>query len=77
MSKNNQCPICSGSMIKGTTTFTVDYDKGVIVIRHVPALVCNQCGESWIEDKQSEKLEELVQEAKSHARQLEVIDMVA
>lgn len=77
MSKYDECPICSGNMIKGTTTFTVDYDKGVIVIRHVPALVCNQCGESWIEDEQSEKLEVLVQEAKSHSRQIEVIDMAA
>lgn len=77
MNKLQKCPVCSGRMIEGTTTFTVDYDKGVIVIRHVPALVCDQCGESWVEDSQSEKLEALVQEAKSHSRQLEVIDMVA
>ncbi len=77
MSKDDNCPLCKGHMIKGTTTFTVDYEKGVIVVRHVPALVCAQCGEAWIEDEQSAKLEALVQEAKNHARQLEVIDMVA
>lgn len=77
MSKDDNCPLCSGYMMNGTTTFTVDYEKGVIVIRHVPALVCAQCGESWLEDEQSAKLETLVQAAKKHARQLEVIDMVA
>ncbi len=77
MSKVDDCPLCNGHMINGTTTFTVDYEKGVIVVRHVPALVCAQCGEAWIEDEQSEKLEVLVQAAKTHARQLEVIDMVA
>lgn len=77
MSKDDNCPLCNGHMINGTTTFTVDYEKGVIVVRHVPALVCAQCGEAWVEDKQSAKLEALVQEAKNHARQVEVIDMVA
>ncbi len=77
MSKGDYCPLCDWHMINGTTTFTLDYEKGVIVVRRVPALVCSQCGEAWIEDDQSEKLEALVQEAKNHARQLEVIDMVA
>jgi len=77
MSKDDDCPLCCGHMINGTTTFAVDYEQGVIVIRHVPALVCAQCGEAWIEDEQSHKLEVLVQEAKKHERQLEVIDMAA
>ena len=77
MSKDDDCPLCGGHMVNGTTTFTVDYEQGVIVVRHVPALVCNQCGEAWVEDDQSENLEALVQEAKKHERQLEVIDLVA
>ena len=77
MSKDDNCPLCSGRMDAGTTTFTVDYEQGLIVVRHVPARVCTQCGEAWIEDEQSQKLESLVLEAKKHERQLEVIDMAA
>jgi YgiT-type zinc finger domain-containing protein len=64
-------------LVNGTTTFTVDYEKGVVVARHVPALVCDQCGEAWLGDDVSTKLEALVLEARSHHRQLEVIDLAA
>lgn len=45
-----QCPLCSGKVQPGTTTFTVDLTTGVVVVRNVPAWVCTQCGEDWIED---------------------------
>jgi len=39
-----KCPLCGGAMRTGMTTFTVDLDFGVVVVRHVPATVCAQCG---------------------------------
>ena len=38
----------------------------------MPAEVCEQCGESWIEDAVSEKLELIVDEAKKHYPVVEV-----
>lgn len=32
-------------MIDGTTTHVVDLEKCVIIVRNVPCLKCNQCGE--------------------------------
>jgi YgiT-type zinc finger domain-containing protein len=61
----NRCPICQGYKIESTTTFTVDLDFGVVVVRHVPATVCEQCSVEWIDDENAEKLEELVNEAKA------------
>ena len=61
----NRCPICQGYKVEATTTFTVDLDFGVVVIRHVPATVCEQCSTEWIDDENAEKLEELVNEAKA------------
>ena len=71
------CPLCKGHFEESTTTFTVDYGLGVIVVRHVPALVCTQCGEAWLEDHQSEKIENLVQEAKIQKHEFKVIDLAA
>lgn len=48
--KRQQCQLCGGEIGRGTTTFTVDYGKGVIVVRNVPARVCAMCGEAWIDD---------------------------
>ncbi|MBC6419616.1 MAG: YgiT-type zinc finger protein, partial [Prochloron sp. SP5CPC1] len=28
----------------------VDLGSGMVVVRHMPARVCQQCGEDWIED---------------------------
>ncbi|HLA74418.1 MAG TPA: type II toxin-antitoxin system MqsA family antitoxin [Gammaproteobacteria bacterium] len=77
MTEKNHCPVCGGKLAPGTTTFTVDHGKGVVVVRHVPANVCDQCGESWIDDTVSGQLEQLVKEAQSKQLQFEVIDMAA
>lgn len=58
------CPLCGGEKTDGKTTFTVDLKFGVVVIREVPALVCNQCGETWIEDNVAKQLEQIVSEAR-------------
>lgn len=71
------CPLCSGELYEGVSTFTVDKQKVLVVVRNVPARVCRQCGESWIMDDAAEKLEQIVFDAKSKQRQLEVIDMAA
>ncbi|MBN1866657.1 type II toxin-antitoxin system MqsA family antitoxin [Candidatus Sumerlaeota bacterium] len=57
------CPLCGGEKQSGTTTFAVDLTFGVVVVRGVPALVCAQCGDAWIEDPVAEKLERFVAEA--------------
>lgn len=55
----------------------VDYGAGVFIVRHVPAQVCGQCGESWIDDKTSAYLEDLLDEAQSRQAAVEIIDMAA
>jgi YgiT-type zinc finger domain-containing protein len=70
-----KCPMCGGKVNVGTTTFTVDLTTGVIAVRNVPAWVCNQCGEDWIEDEVSAKLEVITLRAKSQNTQLEMVSM--
>lgn len=77
MSYMTKCPLCGGDLCDGTSTFTVDQVDVLVVARNVPARLCRQCGEAWIGDEMAEKLEQIVRNAKSHRRQLEVIDMAA
>ncbi len=73
MSKNEQkCPICNGHKSSSTTIFSVDLGYGVVVIRDVPAIVCEQCGSEWIQDKEAEQLEKIVQDAKKKHAMIEV-----
>jgi len=67
------CPFCKGIKRPGTTTFTADLGFGVVVIRNVPASVCSQCGADWIEDLVAQRIERLVEEARSKRSQVEVV----
>ena len=71
----SKCPLCGGKIEHDTTTFTVDLKTGVVVVRDVPAWVCTQCGEDWIEDAVSIKLEEIANHARLQNTQLEMVSM--
>ena len=70
--KSARCPLCSSVKEAGTTTFAVDLGFGVVVVRGVPALVCNQCGDAWLEDAVASKLEMVVDNARSKQTMVEV-----
>ena len=45
-----KCPMCKGIMKTGKTTLPYEFgDDRLIVIKSVPALVCKQCGEVFID----------------------------
>jgi len=69
------CIICRGKVEKGTTTFALDLKSSLIVVRNVPALVCTQCGEEWIEDSTAIELERITERSKAQNTQLEMVSM--
>ncbi|MBI2082354.1 MAG: type II toxin-antitoxin system MqsA family antitoxin [Deltaproteobacteria bacterium] len=59
------CPLCKGAMTKGSTNLPYELGKGeMIVIQDVPAFVCKQCGESFLEIQVTQVVEKLVSTAK-------------
>lgn len=68
--KKDLCPLCSGIKAEAYTSFTADYKYGVVVIRDVPATVCQQCGEEWLSDAVSEKLEQIINTAKQQKQEI-------
>ena len=71
-SKNEQGPLCGGNKSDGETTFTADLGSGVVVVRRVRATVCSQCGEEWIDDATARRLEQVVNDARTQHREVEV-----
>ena len=70
--ESNRCPLCGGNKTRGETTFTADLGSGVVVVRRVQAMVCSQCGEEWIDDATARRLEQVVNEARSGRREVEI-----
>ena len=47
-----KCIICrQGETVAGFTTLTLERDSLTLVIKNVPAQVCANCGEAYVEDE--------------------------
>jgi YgiT-type zinc finger domain-containing protein len=59
-----KCLSCkTGEPKLGTTTFAAERDGVLVVVKHVPALICAQCGEEYFEGRVTDGLMEQVKEA--------------
>jgi YgiT-type zinc finger domain-containing protein len=65
--KTMKCGICKAEMNETTVTYTEDIDQGVIVIRHVPAHVCTECGNKWYNGTVAAQLENMIDRFASSA----------
>lgn len=46
-----KCPICrQGETRPGTATLVLERDGLTMVVRHVPAEVCENCGEEYVDE---------------------------
>lgn len=69
------CSICfDDKRINTKTTFTVEYNGCIIVIKNVPCSECSICGEVFFSDEVSAKLEVIVEAAKKIMQEVSVID---
>lgn len=58
------CIVCkNGSTKPGKVTVSVDKGKTVVMIREVPAEICTNCGEEYIDAETMKDLEKLVSNA--------------
>ena len=71
--EHDECPFCGGTKQPGETTFSVELGFGVVVVRHVPAMVCAQCGADWIEDGVAAQLETYVEDARRKHSEVQVV----
>jgi YgiT-type zinc finger domain-containing protein len=60
--KSTKCSFCEGRLQRGKTEFVARVEDEVIVIKEVPAYVCEQCGESYYTPEISRKIDEIMRE---------------
>ena len=70
-----KCFSCKfGDMQKAITTYTVSSEQCIIVIRNVPCLKCDQCGEELFSSATLEKIEHIVDLARNISCEVSIID---
>jgi YgiT-type zinc finger domain-containing protein len=59
----DQCSFCKGKLVLGKTEFMARAGNEVVVIKDVPAWVCEQCGESYFTAAISRKIDAIMRDA--------------
>jgi YgiT-type zinc finger domain-containing protein len=72
------CKMCiNGELTPGKKTVMLEKDETIIVFKGVPALVCDQCGESYADEDVTDKLLHIVLEKAQKGPREEFIQYVA
>jgi len=70
-----KCGICKAEMEERSVAYTEDIDQSVIVVRHVPAYVCTECGNKWYSGTVVSQLETIIEKfASSSGSEVSIID---
>lgn len=72
MTDSNSCPLCKGRKIPGKTLFAIDLGSGVMLMRDVPAEVCDLCGAEWLSDAVAGVLEQAVLSARNSRKIVDI-----
>ena len=72
------CVICKhGETQPGTTRVAVERGPTDLVVRPVPAQVCNNCGEAYLDADAVDRLQQMLAVAEEGGAQVEVREYVA
>ena len=73
-----KCPICRhGDTQPGKTNVTLQRDKTTVVIKDVPADICENCGEYYLSESVTARVLAQGEEAVSRGAEIEVVPFAA
>jgi len=68
------CFFCKGKLHESTTTHVVTHNSCIIIVKNVPCMRCEQCGETYFNDYVAEQLERIVDELQSVVTEIAVVN---
>lgn len=73
-----RCVICKhGETEPGLVTVTLERDESIVIIKRVPAEVCDNCGEYYLSDAITEQVLQRAEMAVSNGAEVEIIRYAA
>lgn len=73
-----KCSICKhGAMAPGATTVTLERGKTIVIVKEVPAPVCEVCGEYYLDEPTSERVFAMAEEAVKKNVEVEILRFAA
>jgi YgiT-type zinc finger domain-containing protein len=69
-----ECVFCkTGRTISGETTLTLQRNEAIILVKNVPAQVCDNCGEAYLSAEANQIVLDLAEDAIRKGAELEII----
>jgi len=65
--------MCEGSLQDKFTTFMVEIDKCIIIVKNVPSQVCEQCGETSYSNTVARQLEDTASSLRNSLTEIAVV----
>ena len=73
-----KCVICkSGETRGGHTTVALQRDQSTIIIKDVPAQICENCGEYYLDEKVSDRVLAMAENAVKQNAEVEILRFAA
>ena len=66
--------MCKGELKEKKVNYMVDLENTIIIIKGVPAKVCNECKEQYFDDKTAEDIERIVDKLKDLSAEVTIIN---
>ena len=68
-----KCVICKhGETARGEATVTIQRGESTIVIKGVPADICGNCGEYYLDEATAQRVSDIVDQAEKNGTEVEV-----
>ncbi len=68
---------CNGALRPGTVTVTLQRDEATVIVKNVPAQVCDNCGEYYLDQDVTRRVLQHGEEAVRNGAEVEIIRFAA
>jgi YgiT-type zinc finger domain-containing protein len=73
-----QCVLCKhGTTYPGKVTVTLERDSSIIILKDVPADICENCGEYYLSQSTTVAVLSLAEQAIEHKAEVEILRFAA
>lgn len=73
-----ECIFCKNGITRyGETTVTLNREQTTLILKHVPAEICENCGEYYLSEEITEKVLESATHAVSRNAEVEILKFAA
>ena len=71
--KDSRCPLCGGHMRSGVATIPFVFPDTVVLVKGVPAEICNSCHEPFVAGKVTDRLISLLHQLRAFRAEVSII----